>query len=758
MRAAGNTTPIHPDPPTPTLHMTHQSPATRTARRRFAPFFAAVAATAATFVSAAPASAAPVTYTDASGASVTLSDDQFAPGETITVTGKNFKGYTTSPTPSGDPIVFVKLNDQDVNPPLEYGGSDALLPGSAFIPSDEVGPAFVADQTVDNGGFTGWIKVPATTPLVGPENGRHWLRFLSGAAFTTTGNRLTVPTTFQAYFNVVSAATIGYQQNPSAAFTAGNVVPAGGGTLTVKGRTFSAGEQVTVKFDGGSASNVAVVGSDGTFSGNAVVPPSTEGDHTLTFESASKTVSQTVRVVAHSATLLTPNLRPGGLGLARVQGFVGINGTGQRVAIITGGGPNTVIYGCGNAAADGSALIQFKVPDNQAAGNLTFSAVAGAVPLQTCPTTIAAPIVVSPMPRPATAMAQATIAADAVTAGTTFTHGSVGVAFPVTGSGFGAGESVAVKVDATGAAIGTLNANAEGAITGNVTLPASTPLGAHVLTFESATKTAADTITAIAAPTYEITTPAADIKPGAKLTFSLTGFRRGFAREDNATGQKVGVRLDDTGAILTCVQTDDNGNGTGSVDLPASHTPGTHRIRFLAGSACVNGQSNDLPSRSLFIDFNVNELPKVDDGNGGGGNTGGGNTNGSGNTNVGGTTPPPTTPAVDVQKPIKVSTVDKKKFTFSLTLDAGTPTKLAVSVKTAKKVKLTTKSKAKIVTLVKATTVRPKAGAERTVKLTLTADGKALLKRLKKTSIVVTVDPDGSGATTSGEFTLRLKS
>ena len=707
--------------------MQHVSPATRPLASRVALLFAALLAA---FGFATAASAAPVTYTDVSGASITLANDEFVPGSHINFTGKNFKGGPGA----GVPQVAIKIDDNDTA--LTYGGTSA-----AFPPFEPGLPTFTTDQNTENGSFSGWIELPSTTPLAGSgPGGKHWLRILSGVPSTggSTNGSVTVPITFVAPFAAVPPLQFGFTNTPAAGskFYPGTTLtptaPSAGaqGTYTVKGGTFPANEAVSATFDGNPiALNPAVTtDADGSFStpialGGTPMAPLAGGDHTVALTAGGMTKSVTVKVVAHTTTLLTPTIRDGGTAVVKVTGYQGIGGTGQRIALI---GAGDTVLSCTTAAADGSALLAATVTGANGLATLRVASGTGCVP----------PLVTDPVPRFVPQIgAGLTIAPDAPTAGTAFTHGTVGVAFPVTGSGFGAGEPVQAKLDDLNLGA-PLTATAEGAITGNLTLPANTSLGQHVLTFVSATKTAADTITAIAAPTIKVT-PGEAVAPGSKLTVDLTGFRRGFAREDGATGQKVGIRID-TGAIIACIQTDNDGTGSGSVDLPADIAAGEHTLRFLAGSSCVSGQSNDAPSRSIPVTFTVKAAPVVE----------------PQPTTPQPTTPVPTTPAVDVQAATKLKTLKGGKE-LELSIDAGQPTRVKVAVKTKSKFKLTSKGKKKIVTVVKVKTVRPTAGKARTVKLVLTAEGKALLKKLGKFTVVVTITPDGAGQATTRTFTLR---
>lgn len=730
--------------------MQSPTPAT-TARRRVT---RSLAAAAAALTLAPAAQAAEVTYNSGSGSTVTLRDqpigtpttpgDAFAPGAKIYLRGTGFIG--TGGT--GFPQVAVKLNDVDGE--LTYDGITG-----AFEPNL---PTF---QTEPDGTWTGWVKLKDSIAPTAPGASKPWLRILSGVP--SSGSNVTVPISYQAYFRVQADLESGFTNTagtyfPGSTITQGAIgvaAPSGANPANPGGPAFTlvgaagkldANEPITATLDGapltvnnaGTATAATTDGS-GAFRAWSSLPATTNGERILKVSTSTKSEEITLKTVAHAATLQSPNVRPGGTALVTGTGFVGIDGKGQKVALV-GRGPNAAgtvtddaVLACEQADASGAVTLTATIHPTAAVGT---PGPTGPILRVAAGTNCVPPLVSQPLPRflPTVGL---TISANAPQAGTTFTRGSVGNAFPVTGSGFAAGEAVQTKIDGANAGA-PLTANANGEISGNVVLPAGVEPGKKILTFVGTTSTvAADAIEAIPAAAV-VLQKAGPFAAGDKIEFDLIGFVRGFAREDGSTGQKVAIRFDAGRELLGCFATNDKGIAAGSFTIPAGTADGEHSITLLAGSACVSGASNDAPSRSIAVKFEVKNpvVPQPQP------------------AAPQPTTPKPTTPVGPAgQRPasLKLSGTTKLK----LKLDAGQATKVKVSVKTKSKTAVSGKGKKKIVTLVKSTTVRPVVGKARTVTLKLTADAKKLLKRLKAIKVVITVDPDGTGATTTRTITLR---
>jgi len=82
---------------------------------------------------------------------------------------------------------------------------------------------------------------------------------------------------------------------------------------------------------------------------------------------------------------------------------------------------------------------------------------------------------------------------------------------------------------------------------------------------------------------------------------------RNYQRQDGLGGQKVAFKINGTGDVLACVQTDEDGDADVKVPLPSAATTalaaGDNTLNVLAGSAC--GEGAQPPSRSAGLTFKV---------------------------------------------------------------------------------------------------------------------------------------------------------
>ncbi|MDQ8044609.1 MAG: hypothetical protein REI11_08385, partial [Patulibacter sp.] len=721
---------------------------------------AATLAVASALVAPALAAAAPVTYTAGNAASpngkatVTFSTDTVAAGSTstqrMTFTGTGFVGVrpdaasaTGGNTGSGLPIFALKFDDDDTF--TDYGPMNGATPdeddADRWVIADE--PDVAAWKVNPDGTVAGWVDLPANIDKVGPGvgslAGKHWIRFLSGA-FSSTGQNLngdknvTSPITVTAAITAADPLTVGFTGD---AFHAGTVFTSAADVATANGLGYDPGAPVAVKLGGATLTATNTSGgslttdASGAFSANVTLPTGTTGG-TLTFATTNVTHGVAITRVASAATRVTSqSTRPGDPVVVDATGFVGITGAGQKVALVQG----STVLDCETADSSGHTTLS-GVPTGTGPQTLFVVAGANCVPMGA---------LVDPVNRFVPLANAFTLSADAAYAQSTFKQAAAGGTVPITGAGFGNSESVAVKLDGT--TIGApLAASTTGTLSGTVTVPTGTALGQHLVTFVSATLTVALSLKTIAAPVATITTPTT-VKGGDSLGFSLAGFVRG----DATAGQKVGVKID-TGDIVQCITTDAAGDGAGSIALPADIAAGDHTLRLLTGTSCVSGGTqNDLPGRSIALPFTVTVA-------------------GVGDTPVPtptpipeptpapGAAPTPTPVVVPAPTPIPTPTPTKlpsatgvktkgKGTTLSLSLGSLTATSVKISVTSKSKVALTAKAKKAIATLVATKTVKVTAKTK-TVDLKLTAAARALLKKLGKLSVVVTINAADATTTT----------
>lgn len=351
-------------------------PPTRTARHQLVRSLGLAGAVAASLGAPAAAVAAPVTFDDqastATGASLTIDEGVYTPGERIMLTGGGF--HATSGT-IGSPVVAIKPNEGQWHG-ADHGGVEDWSYGGANAVPDPGGPAGedYASFAASLGGFGGWVRIPGDLPA-----GGHTLRILSGAL--STGDARTDPVTFQGRFDVVDLR-LGLRS------TAG---PSPG--TFYGGRTFPAGANVVLEATGLAASAAVGVTIDGAPYGGAplatdaggALPASARltlpagiaaGDHRATFTIGADVVPVRFQVApAPTAVVLTPVVAAGGALTIRLANWVGIRGDGQTVAVkVNGADPPA---GCARTDASGNADVTVPLPASIAPGPATINLLAG---------------------------------------------------------------------------------------------------------------------------------------------------------------------------------------------------------------------------------------------------------------------------------------------------------------------------------------------------------------------------------------------
>lgn len=343
--------------------------------------------------------------------------------------------------------------------------------------------------------------------------------------------------------------------------------------------------------------------------------------------------------------------------------------------------------------------------------------------------------------------------------------------------GFGPNQVVGVKVDdqnllsagIPGGVWTTIQTDANGAASGLLTLPDTlgtprvdtiTPTsphgdGSHWLRFlggslENAAGEKGPSRSVVAAYAIDASASARTVDVGAAaqrgrtLSLSGTGLLKRFFYLSNTPGntgdgQTVTARLDGTGTPFD-VRANNDGTLSGALPIPADTALGTHTIDLYVGFRA----GSDFPQAVYRRTFEVTEFvadPTV------------------GNPPLTGIDPPgllpvpgsPTrpVPAPAPERAARVASTSLKaaKNRIALELSRGSVVrKVAVTVRTKAKVRIGKRTK--VVTLAKATST-VKAGTAKqstTLKLKLTAEGRALLKRVTKVRVVVRVAPTGKGA------------
>jgi DNA-binding beta-propeller fold protein YncE len=122
--------------------------------------------------------------------------------------------------------------------------------------------------------------------------------------------------------------------------------------------------------------------------------------------------------------------------------------------------------------------------------------------------------------------------------------------------------------------------------------------------------------------------------------------------------------------------------------------------------------------------------------------------------------PPPPAPPQNGQKPVMPKplsiSASRKAGTARLKLAAGTVGTVRISVKTRSKVRVVKGGKRRIVTVTKTRTIKHLGRVARTVTLSLSKDGRALLKQRRSVAVVVRISaPDRSAAPVTRTLNLR---
>ncbi|MEV4420977.1 hypothetical protein AB0L40_13490 [Patulibacter sp. NPDC049589] len=454
-----------------------------------------------------PASAAHAATTfpsipgDPTSASITVDRTTVSPGEWIQVSGDHFVGLGGD----GVPLVTLRPYDFDKGPEWAADGIDHYtFPGTHQL---EAKTWFITHQPT--GTFSGRMQLPPTATPDGPPpgglNGQHWLRVLSGAPFTSTGDNVTTPISYTVPLTVVERIRLGLTVQPGA--PPGVPVPAPvyqqgttfrpGASVTVKGATFTPGTALSVRLDGDQPANdlpgaaITTTGTGDVPDGARVTLPAgiVPGAHTLRF--ATGTIAHEVPITVTKAptqTLLTPEVRPGGTVAVSVEDYVGVRGTGQKVALAIG----SAALGCITADGAGTGIGTGVVPATTALGPVNLLANVGL----SC---IAPPAgTVDDLPNSSGGFTPLlTVSATAPTV--TVPGGLQGAQVAASGEGFapGAAASAAYRGVPLASALGVDGA---GRLSGTVTLPEGVGDGALVITAGTTTAAASVTVAARPAP------------------------------------------------------------------------------------------------------------------------------------------------------------------------------------------------------------------------------------------------------------------
>jgi hypothetical protein len=306
----------------------------------------------------------------------------------------------------------------------------------------------------------------------------------------------------------------------------------------------------------------------------------------------------------------------------------------------------------------------------------------------------------------------------------------------------GAGQKVAVVVNEV--TLACVTADATGSATGTAILPATTPTGDPQPASVSVGFATGTSCKGLAAQPAEVDLPGA-LAPKALATSAAAPVLDAAAGRAGASATLTGEGFSSTGTptveldgalVPSSLTVDGSGRLTGALPIPAATPTGTHTIVVTAGTtsavALLEVAAPLVPDPTPTTPTTTT-TPTVP------------------TTPVTPTTPVgPTTPKV-VAGTASSLTSRPGNRKIRLVVKGGSAVSTAVTIRSKAKVRLSSKKRAKAKIVVLARRTLTKAG---TYDLTLTKDGRALLKRSKRVKVVVTVAPKGGKAVTR---TLTLK-
>ncbi len=376
--------------------------------------------------SAAVAATTPVVAPNGLGGTVTLDNDHYGPGETITLTGSGFSLAPGTESAPGQAVIAVKLADgyTETGFPWVAGGPDHIDPEDTY----GAGSGGYAAFTIRPGGtFTGTLTIPADWTGFGAT----WLRFLGGSVTTEPdglGKKL-LAQSFTAPFVVLNSAT-GYAEVTTLAHTPGSVNNASIG-VTLRGferQDGEGGQKVAFKIDGaGPVLGCIETDGDGDAAGTVALPDDLElvaGPHVLNVLAGSACGegpqapgrSLSLAFTVTTAAVTSTQHVPGGEVTVRLDRFLkkGVYG-GQKVAFKVDGGATLA---CATTDVQGNGTATVPLPADLTLGAHTLNVLAGTacgegadLPARSIPlsfTVTAAPPAPAPAPLAATGKASVT--------------------------------------------------------------------------------------------------------------------------------------------------------------------------------------------------------------------------------------------------------------------------------------------------------------------------------------------------------------
>ena len=273
-------------------------------------------------------------------------------------------------------------------------------------------------------------------------------------------------------------------------------------SVTVSGTDFTAGESVSITFDGSQVAT-AQADAEGSWSTSFIVPKSTEGSHTIQAGTAASSFSVTPKITSQASPT------SGSVG-TRVR----VSGEGFGTA------PLTIFMGSEqvgsvSANSNGSLSASFTAPGLGAGSYLVKVGTHSAGNFR-----ITSTFNISP------------------------TSGKAGTSVTVRGSGFGSNSQVSITFD--NQEIATAAADGEGEISVTVDVPPGVAGGSH----DIAASSPSGTVQATFSVTATLSLDQSEVSPGDQVTVSGTGFRAsetGISIKFDGKSVKSGIAADSLG-------------------------------------------------------------------------------------------------------------------------------------------------------------------------------------------------------------------
>jgi hypothetical protein len=461
-------------------------------------------------------------------------------GTTLTVYGT---GYTasTSVAVKFDGVTYVSATTNTLGSfsasftiPQTTAGSHLVVATDSLTRSSTLNVSVAPKITL--GSASGSVGSSALITGTG-FTGNNTITFTLGSstlgtvASNSTGSfnyTMTVPSVTAGSYVVKAVDT--YANNATSTFTVAAALivnPASsvnGGTVAVTGSGFVPNAAVNILIDNSSATSVNADSNGNIAIAAFSFPPLTGGSHIIkAIDSSSNTATATLKITP--AITLTPNSGQSGTTVqVRGNGFI----ASSAVTLSVDGTRLTTSPSVFGADSSGNIIVSFAIP-SLSGGTHTITANDGT----------------------SSATAAFSVTSNVSTGQSTGKVGSTGT---VSGTGFGARATVAVKFDSV--TLSSAVADANGNVTINFSVPAAAS-GIHTIVITDGTRS--NNFTYTVQPAVTINPASGNV--GTTITVTGTGF---------GASSSINISYDGSKITTTPIQADSNGNFSAVFSAPAS--------------------------------------------------------------------------------------------------------------------------------------------------------------------------------------------